>query len=385
MVDDGPRRSADQGRRSEHAQADGQDGIRAVAVGRLVELRLRFTALVVVEDELVVVGAGLSGSDAGTDEGEYPGSGHVAPGRDLLLRHARPRGGERDDGLLQPAAREHLAAGVVGPLVLRVHARRERELQKRCVRAESEDEVSHAHRSAVARRHGLREGREEPGTGVLSFRARADREPVGHVRVPPVVGREAERRAEVGRGLRHVVRGVEDADGHVAEGLEPTGDVRPRDAPGAQGHLVVRVAALGESGVQEVELHVLTVLAEFGANAVDGGVELRERGVEQPHDAGVFACAERVRGGVGVRGELLHVRCVLELGVGVRGPTRHHHREHGVLGLPAERRDLDEMFLGEGWGRGGGRGGGREGRKGGEEKEQDGHGFLGLRKGTSCA
>ncbi len=172
------------------------------------------------------------------------------------------------------------------------------------------------------------------------------------------------------------MRRVQHTDRHVAEGLHAGRDVRPWDATArAHRNLVVHVAAFGEAGVQEAELRVAPVLAEFGVEDIHGGVEFRRRGVEQSNDAGVVACAERVRGGVGIDREVLHSRGVLELVLSVRRPALHHHGEYRVLRLAPEWGNLDEVFLGKSWGWCGGSGGGCEGRESGEEKEQAGHGF----------
>lgn len=373
VVDDRPRRAADEGGRAEGSETDRGDEPRPVSVHRGIELFLRFTALVVVEDERVVGVARVHGGDAAADEGEHSGAGHVAASRDLLLRRDGRFRGEGDRRRLQASSGEDLPAQIVGPLILRIRPRGEPELEERSVGSESEHDVAHRQRSALGAFDDLRERGDEARAGVLAFGARADREPIRHPSIAPVVGREAERRTEIAGGLGHVARCVQNADRHVAEGLHTDGDLRPRNAStGAEGLLFVRVAALSESDIQEVELRVASLLAEFGVESVHGGVELGERRVEELHDAGVVARAERVRRRVSVGGEALDGLGVLERTLGVARPALHDDGQHRVFRLPVERGDVDEVFVGHG--RSGNGGFGREGRGEGEEKEHADHG-----------
>ncbi len=124
VVDQGDRPQRD-ARESEDSGRHRADETVAVATHCVIELRLRLPTVGVVANEEIVVVTRRRAERDGRHAERCAAADLDPPDRRLALGLGERRGGEGgdDDGLLDAAAGEHLAAGVVGPLVVRVHAR----------------------------------------------------------------------------------------------------------------------------------------------------------------------------------------------------------------------------------------------------------------------
>ncbi len=387
VVEDGPRGATDHRRRPEHTQADGQAGVRTVAVRRYIELRLRLAALLVVEDERVVEVARRSGGDAGADEGEHSRSGHDATGRELLLRHIGPVRGERGDGHRdERSAHEHRPRHVLVPRVVGEEPHGRGDFQRRRLHLDAAvEECFEREVRPLAHRDCIRCGLEKATARVSPRRSGADPEGVAKGELRDVVGGGTVGGHTGCRG--DVAARVQQPDAAVRERGDACGEVGERQAPDVRiRHLageepfVVRVATRCRARHGDHH-HAVRVAVE------DGGRVLQPRrhflGARVVHDddrLNVRAGGER-RGELGAfrnvgRRAVAHLRPQLAP-EGLAGEDDGHRaRTEDVARVP----DFDDMAL---VGRGARREDGgiaREGRGEGKEKERADHGFSGLRK-----
>lgn len=382
-IDDRPRRAADERCGTEGSETDRGDEPRPVFVHRGVELFLRLAALVVVEGERVVGAVRVHGGDAAANEGEHPGTSHIAAGRDLLLRRDERLRGEgdrrRDD---ERTADEHRT--LRRPHVAGHEAERgvEVELRHPLLHA-GVVELPEGQRSALGVADDLGRCSHEAAIGVLARGAGGDGDGVRQVELRDVVRRFAVRLSTDHRAL--IARGIQQPQALGAQ------------ARGGDSEVSKRQATASTHGVAGVELPRIHVAIRDQTGHGDGQVsvdaalvpelrgEVREprcdlggrRVVHEDEDIDVAALGERREHRLAL-GFVVGARVfghVLPLRLRDRGAPEHDGHGLAAQALGAAGADHGDVAPFRRGGRAGGGGFGREGRGEGEEKEQAGHGF----------
>jgi len=342
----GPRHATGGQQGAESADADCETGGEPVGADLFRQLRLRYSAMLVVVNELAVVASGFTGEDRSPDHRGNARSRHPAPLRDRAAGdgrrlHVRDRCDQR-------AGRPDGASAIVAPRVVAVDAGQRVEIEVRYRRLDAgEVQPVEAQRVAAVGLDHLRRRSDETAGGDLAGGTGADGERIRQT------------------GVRYVVRGdavalaagVEQPE--RARGDRPDGLGQIGEGHAVAEHLHVFVAA--RCGAGERDLEQSEGVVEIAGQVAEPGDDLRTRCVfhadDDAHAGDRHQCVVQRPGFAGV------------VEAGLR--ARDGHREVGQLAelaqVPAQHADVLRRGGGDGAGLGG------EG-EGGEEKKGEEHG-----------